>query len=177
MNILIVTPGEAAIQLSLCVGAAAAECVLSGEMVVADGSVTITLRDPQGGLLLQQSVTGRQALDGLPSALTWLSERHLRVDAVVHLRAMHQTEHTTVRLNEATLDAMRPFPGSLGLLEAYAHVLNWRADCPQALFMTHRPTTPAWVADTVHSSGVLNPPASCPKKVRVRCESCHATES
>lgn len=174
MNILLIAPRESAIQLSLCVGEAKAECVLSGDLQSDDSGVTITLLDPQGGLLFQQKVLGNQALDGLPAALNWLSERHLRVDAVVHQRDMHQTEHTTVRLNEAMLSAMRPFPGSIQVLEAYAHVLTWRPDCPQALFMTHRPTTPAWVVEVVLATEALQPPLTCPKKVRVRCESCNA---
>jgi hypothetical protein len=183
MNILLLTAEDGRTGISLCTTRGEAHCALEGEVVTDVGAVNVALRDAGGAQLHQARVhlfTQPNAVH-VPSAaqttgvlrvLAWLAERNIRVDLVAH-RIAHHAEHDHIlRLEPDRVAMMAEFQSckpAVYCIEAVAATVN----LPQVAFFAARPHTALGVACALAAAGLQAPPG-CPKKLKVRCDTCCA---
>ncbi len=173
MNYLIIKPAGASLELALCVGGLTSDIILTGLLTSEGGRLV----DASGTELT--SLAAPSVASGVAQALAWLSDRNLRVDAVVHNWPLPGANgaaiqaHAGVRLSEESLGRLAASDAYSGVLQTHALVQAWRPACAQAMYLSS-PTTPERVVTEISRMGLFAPPAACPQRVRVRCEGCPA---
>lgn len=171
MNILLLTADVDRIGVALCVAQRATHCTLEGEVFSAGESTQVMLREPHGPELYRSKLADTSLSDGLAQVLTWLSVRNIRVDLVTHRICQHGTEENFLRLTPAKLGILAEFASSKAAVPCIQAVSAWHTDMPQFAYFSVRPHTAESLVSVIAGSSA-QPPAGCPKKMKVRCETC-----
>lgn len=179
MNILLLTADADRTAVAFCIAHGPVYCALAGEVTAANGHAAVSLRDPldhqlHNAVVPCPSVLGADRAAAVLVALNWLRERRIRVDLVVHRVAHHGASAHVLRLTqERIIDRLAGFPACQPAVYCMDAVAKIDPALPQVVFFGVRPQTVESVAEAVLAAG-MHPPASCPKKMKVRCESCTA---
>ena len=176
MNILLLTAEEGRTGISLCTTRGDAHCALEGEVIAAGGAADILLRDAEGTPLHQARIPlfalpGAAHTAGVLHTLKWLSERNIRVDLVAHHVAHHAERDYLLRVapdQVAPLGEFEACKPAVYCIEAVAATVN----LPQVAFFAVRPHTSLGMARAIAAG--LQAPAGCPRKLKVRCDTCCA---
>ncbi|KVP75379.1 hypothetical protein WJ93_08155 [Burkholderia ubonensis] len=174
MNILLLTADADRVGVALCVAQRETHCALEGEVTTSGESTLAVLREPRGPELHRAELPGTFLADGLSALLAWLTTRNIRVDLVTHRIAQHGTDETFLRLSPAQLGIMEGFTACKDALPCVQAVSAWNQVTPQFVHFSVRPHTPESLVSVIAGSGA-RPPAGCPKKMKVRCETCSAS--
>ncbi|KWA84301.1 hypothetical protein WL29_23375 [Burkholderia ubonensis] len=170
MNILLLAADSKRIGVALCVAQRATHCTLEGEVSLAGkGSTLVLLREPRGPELYRTTLTGTSLVEGLAHVLTWLSVRNIRVDMVTHRIDQQGQEESFLRLPK--LGLLDSFASSKAAASCVRAVTAWQPDKPQFAYFSVRPHTPESLVSVIAGSNA-QPPVGCPKKMKVRCETC-----
>jgi hypothetical protein len=178
MNILLLTADDGRTGISLCTTRGETYCALEGEIVAAaGGAADIVLRDAGGAQLHQARfplfmLPGADHTAGVLHVLAWLRERNIRVDLVAHRIALEAGQDRMQRLapdRGATLAKFETRKPTAYCIEAVASTV----DLPQVAYFAVASRTDLGIARAIAAAG-LQAPTGCPKKLKVRCESCCA---
>jgi hypothetical protein len=172
MNILILAPKAGRIELSLCVvDGGAPELALQGHACLGTPGVAV-LHDPRGAVLHRFEFTGEPIAAGLASALTWLRERNIRVDAAVHEVSPLVANDLTLRLSPAMKGVLSGAPANQAR-ESVTAVTAWDDACPQ---FVHYAIDPGNIDNLVSAvtNACATPPSYCRQNRKVRCDACTA---
>lgn len=178
MNILLLTAAAARTSIALVIARGETSCALEGEVVALDGAVQVQLGEPRGQVLHQvevptPAVLGAAVQAGIGDVLSWLGARNIRVDLVAH-RIAHHAEHDHVlRLAPDRVDTLAEFEACKAAVYGIEAVSVVAPGLPQVAFFATRPHSATTIAAAITAAG-LHAPAGCPKKLKVRCESCCA---
>ena len=171
MNSLLLKAEADRIGVALCVAERATHCTLEGEVFSASESTQVVLREPRGPELYRAKLAGTSLTEGLGQVLTWLSVRNIRVDMVTHRIDQHGEEENFLRLTPAKLGILKQFASSKAAVPCMQAVSAWHTDMPQFAYFSVRPHTAESLVSVIAGSSA-QPPAGCPKKMKVRCETC-----
>ncbi|KVP17208.1 hypothetical protein WJ84_02700 [Burkholderia ubonensis] len=174
MNILLLTADADRISVALCVAQRATHCALEGEVTSAGNSTLVVLREPGGPELHRVELCGTNRADGLMAALAWLAARNLRVDMVTHRIAQHGEEENFLRLTPSRAGILEGFAAGKDALHYAQTVTAWNPATPQFVYFSVRPHTAESLVSVIAGSGA-HAPTGCPRKMKVRCETCCAT--
>lgn len=179
MNILLLTADAARTSIALVIARGETSCALEGEIVAREGAVQVQLGEPRGQVIHQvevptPAVLGAAVQAGIGDVLSWLGARNIRVDLVAHRIAHHAENDHIVRLAPDRVDTLAEFEASKAAVYGIEAVASASPAVPQVAFFAVRPHSPVTIAQAIAAAG-LHAPAGCPKKLKVRCESCCAS--
>lgn len=177
MNILLLTADADRICLVLCTTRGVAHCAFDGVIAVGEPQY-IELREHHGVVLhradLQAVPTVAARRRGIELVLAWLRQRNIRVDLVAHRVAHHADHDHVLRLEPDRVSTMAEFESCKHAVYSIEAVTAFDDQLPQAAFFAVRPHTELSMAEAVAAGG-LQAPASCRKKLKVRCGDCCAS--
>jgi hypothetical protein len=172
MNILILASKPDRIDLSLRVGGGTTPALVLAGHVCLGAPAVAELRDPQGTVLHRLEFTGERLAAGLVSALTWLRNRNIRVDAAVHEVGPLVPNDLILRLSAAMKGTLSSSPANQAR-ESVKAVSAWDETCPQ---FVHYAIDPGNLDNLVSAvtDACATPPSYCRQNRKVRCDACTA---
>ena len=176
MNILLLTAEHGRTRIALCTTRGTPHCALEGDVVADGGAADVSLREPGGAPLHQARIPlftlpGAEQTAGVTHLLNWLRTRNIRVDLVAHHIAHHGEHDHILRLAPDRVATLAEFGACKPAVYCVDAVAAAARAMPQVAFFAVRPRADLAIAMAVSAAG-LQAPAGCPKKLKVRCESC-----
>lgn len=178
MNILLLTAEKGRTGVALCITHGESHRALEGDVRTDGAAVHVTLQEPAGQVLYRaehpcSSELGADRVEGIRAILDWLASRSIRVDLVAH-HIPHQVERDHVlRLLPEHVDMLVGFHACKAAVYCVDAVSDLRHGMAQVAFFSVQPASPEHIA-TAAAAAVVPAPPGCPKKMKVRCETCRA---
>lgn len=176
MNILLLTAEAARMRVALVIARGGLNCAIEGEIVATGGEVQVQLSEPQGQALHRAKLPASAAVGtaaGIGEILAWLGARNIRIDLAAH-RIAHHAEHDHIlRLAPDRVATLAEFESCKAAVYGIEAIAAKAPALPQLAFFAVRPHSSVSIAAAIVDAG-LHAPAGCPKKLKVRCETCCA---